>query len=59
MTPQEQIDWTIANLQETVSLKGWPNSRRLDLTALIQQLAQQWEAYKAGTLAATDPMTDI
>jgi hypothetical protein len=59
MTPEEQIDWTIASLQATVSLKGWPNSRRLDLTALIQQLAHQWDAYKAGTLTATDPMADI
>ena len=59
MTPEEQIDWTIATLRDTLRLKGWPNSRRDDLKGLVEQLTRQWEQYKQGTLAPTDPTVAV
>lgn len=59
MSPEEQIEWTIASLRDTLLLKGWPNSRRDDLKALVEQLDRQWHAYKAGTLPLTDPTVEI
>jgi hypothetical protein len=59
ISPEAQIEGTIATLLATVQLKGWPTSRREDIQALLRHLEEQWRLYQRGELQPFDNTVEI